>query len=603
MVVRSEARRKARKERKDRKEKPADDIEEEAEEEYATKKEMKEECATKAEMEKAVEKAVEKALQKAAKENEKVVERAVETVVAEKLAWARQAAADAEAAAEKRAAEDRHSTHAKGVLEARVASLEVSMREKACSRQLQALDFALIHNCSYALEQIHNCSDSVETMQSQLRALHEAGIVHQHAGLVQSVRANNERMHQMEDVIDGIRLFEKALETRVAGIDNALAKKVGIDDFRSLRKSFEAEVADIGRDLETCVEGIDRRLTQKVSIEEFHTFETCIEGIDRRLSQKVSIDDFQSHVARIEAEVATIRNNLLDVSDMSHTRESAIESVTDRLAEVLISLKGKVDSSDVEQMCGSLSALQTQVSDVGAALKEKVCLTQLNSTTMAWQIQMTQIENSLQQKVDVDRMQQLSSIFSGFDLKLNTLVNDLQSGANQMQLLDGHVAAFRKQLLEMKEASASATDVVNTSLEGLSKEVKAKPSIDQLHHVQKDVSQVQAKINNLDATLQVGASKFPQIEQSMASDRRALQQLESSLASLETGVANLQQQAKEGTGRLKHLESSIANVGDDFTGFQQGLDEAFANLDQHDARPQFERKPPNPSVARRHAPY
>jgi len=270
--------------------------------------------------------------------------------------------------------------------------------------------------------------------------------------------------------------------------------------------------------------------------------------------------------------------------------------------------------SDVEQMRGSLSSLQTEVADVGAALKEKVCLTQLNSTTMAWQIQMTQIQNSLQQKVDVDRMHELSSIASGFDLKVNTLVNDLQSGANQMQLLDGHVASLRQQLLEMKEASASTSEVVNTNLEGLSKEVKTKPSIDQLHHVQKNidqlinciiayVSRVQAKINNLDATLQVGASKLPQIEQTIASDRRALQQLESSLASLETGVAKLEQQATEGSGRLKHLENSIANVDNDFAGFRQGLEEGFANSDQHDARQQFECKPLNPSVVRRHAPY
>ena len=41
-----------------------------------------------------------------------------------------------------------------------------------------------------------------------------------------------------------------------------------------------------------------------------------------------------------------------------------------------------------------------------------------------------------------------------------------------MQLLDGHVASLQQQLLEMKEASASTSEVVNTNLEGLSNEVK-----------------------------------------------------------------------------------------------------------------------------------
>jgi len=357
------------------------------------------------------------------------------------------------------------------------------------------------------------------------------------------------------------------------------------------------------------------------------TLEEKVTRIEQALSQKANVEQVRSLADRVEEEVTSIGKDLQTVYDVSKQHGFAMKGTEEQMEHMESSLQEKAANSQLEQFIGSHSSLQAQVSDLQDGLKEKVCLTKMNSTTMAWQIQMTQIENSLQQKVDLETIQQLSCIASGFDMKVNTLAQDLQSGANHMQLFEGSMARLEKQLLEVREEKAGLNklQMVEDSLEGIEikmkgidSKVQSKPSAEQLREFQRSMSrsmsQVEAQLSKVDALLHIGAAKLPHLENSMASiraqvasleqsslakaDRRTVQAFENSMEKVEAGIAKLEQQANYGASRLQHLEDQVVyrrgpdvssrsfqgdpqagvHVGDGF--MTRGVKEAFANKKQ-----------------------
>lgn len=481
-----------------------------------------------------------------------------------------------------------------GVLEARIVALEASMREKACSRQLQALDVSLMSIASKvpALEQIHKQNDSVEKMQK-------------------SVRSNCDKIQHLEGRMVGMQswlrdLREMDVVSKIASLERSQVSVASADRVQQLQEAQEEDLGSIRQlqgavgNLKEHISEISKNVRDKATVMQVRTLEQRF----AQLANTCNPDSLRDSVAEMERTLLSALDVQVTRIDRTMSQKVSIEDSHGVFTRI---------ESDVVSLSKKHEDMQTLVCDLGAGLNEKACSNKLNSTAMALQIQMTQITNSLNHKAGFDRLEELSSLASGFDVKVNNLVQDLQSGRNHMRLLDGDMKSIQQELLDRREKEANLGDLhlmrtslaeLDAKIHGIDKELQEKPNHKHLHEVKDTMSQFEDRVAEIGAMIDAGVAKLPHLETGMASiraqlanlekdtqRRETMEELERAITSTEEGVVELEQQAKHGASRLGDLEDKVTHLRDEFSAFQHGFDDGITKVKARDYLPTPTSKP------------
>mmetsp|Transcript_44652 Transcript_44652/g.71368 ORF Transcript_44652/g.71368 Transcript_44652/m.71368 type:complete len:439 (+) Transcript_44652:2-1318(+) len=369
------------------------------------------------------------------------------------------------------------------------------------------------------------------------------------------------------------------LKALVSDIESDMRQKISQQRFEELEEKMKS-VAEKSQ-----IDSLESRMFQAE-----HSLASAsknFQAIDHAMSLKATIDQ----VKGMETDIKKISNDLRSGLEKTRLHESTLKEADKKLAEIESSLKDKANTRQVEEVRECLTGLQSGVSEISDGLKEKVCTNKLTSAAMGLQIQLTQIENTLQQKVDIERIQQLSSIASNFDMKVNNLEQSVQSSSSNVHRMEGKLAHLQEQIVRNTKAGARDVEAVGGSIASIEIKVRGiehdvQSGANRMQAVEYATSQLQAKMKDVLASTCDGSTKLPHLEVAGAHGSGFAQQSMRHITHIQAQLASLEQvsQSKLGPHHLQQLEKSIAQVKEDITRLQHGVEHGSVRLQSVEAK-------------------
>eukprot|EP00913_Durusdinium_trenchii_P020776 g19516.t1 len=216
------------------------------------------------------------------------------------------------------------------------------------------------------------------------------------------------------------------LETKVAGVDQAVHDKVGAGQMQQLKS--------IVMGIQNQANSLEQNIQDKVGAEQMQQVKTT--------------------VTQTQAQLTSYEQQLREKAPAAQLQglKAVLAALEGKLTNCEQALQEKVDAGQVNQLNDAVQVIQKKVGNIERGVWEGMdCVQGLEGALTTLKGQVATVEHNLQEKVCSEDVQRLGDVVISLKGKVGSLEQNFRQGAEHVTDVEGAVVSIGKQLATVKQ--------------------------------------------------------------------------------------------------------------------------------------------------------